>query len=141
MKNITLEMIIMGSLGVTAEVMFTSVFDYFSNKKKHLTGYSYPIMFPIYAAMAPMFEYIVPELNINNINVFSRAVVYAGLIMTGELISGYLLRIFFNEAPWEEHYKGKPDTIAGLTRLSYAPFWGLFGLGAELMHNSLTHLP
>lgn len=120
--------LLMASVGVCAEIVFTAVGDRRKNGSR-LIGYSYVWMIPIYALLYPGFMFLLPL--IGEWAWPLRAAFYAAGIMVFELLTGLLLRAAIGEAPWEPEYRGKPRTVAGLVRLDYFPAWAAGALVFE----------
>ena len=106
-------------VGVAAEVLFTALTS--PSAGKRLLGYSYVWMLPVYALLYPGFHFLLPLIAAWPWP--ARAALYAASIMTGELLTGVLLRFALGEAPWEKEYRGKRRCVAGLVRLDYFPAW------------------
>lgn len=66
-----------------------------------------------------------------------RGGIYALLILSGEFITGSLLRLALGVCPW---YYDTGITIHGITRLDYAPYWLVAGLLFEKLHDALIKI-
>ena len=116
--------IVCGLTGWCMEIFFTSL-DSARKKDWHLKGHSSAWMFPIYG-MAASFEMFHPK--IKNWSMLSRGVFYGILIMSGEYMSGSILKAF-DVCPWD--YKDAKYSIKGIVRMDYLPFWIIAGLFFE----------
>jgi uncharacterized membrane protein len=65
-----------------------------------------------------------------------RGGVYAVLILLIEYSTGLFLLKLIGECPWD--YGSGRYTINGITRIDYAPIWGMVGLLFEKLHDGLT---
>jgi uncharacterized membrane protein len=115
--------------GVGTEVFFTSVSDYIKSKDMTFQGRSYLWMFPIYGSwgliIEPLYHLII------FIPFILRGFIYLFVVMAGEFIYGYILKLTIKKCPWE--YKTK-WTIMGIVNLTYIPFWLVFGYLSELLY-------
>lgn len=113
------ESFIFAVAGLGLEVVFTSVFDFFRSRHKHLFGYSSLWYVPIYSCVPVVFHYIYPYLFAWPI--YGRALFYLISFWMIEYLSMGLLRILLGSSPSEESYRKSGWSIHGLTRLDYAP--------------------
>jgi hypothetical protein len=115
--------------GVGIEVFFTSIGDFFKNKDLSFCGKSYLWMFPIYGSwglvIGPLYHLISP------VPFLLRGFIYLFIIMSGEFIYGYLLKLAIKKCPWE--YK-KKWTLMGFVNFTFIPFWLIFGYLSELLY-------
>ncbi len=113
---------ICGLTGWCMEILFTS-FESFRRKDKKLLGQTSAWMFPIYGCAAlikPLYRYT------RRFPVFARGGIYSLAILTGEFVSGRLLKKH-GCCPWD--YSRARLNVQGLIRLDYAPLW----MGAGLL--------
>ncbi len=113
--------IICGLTGWCIEVAFTS-FGSIRNKDRKLMGKTSAWMFPIYGLAAGIGE-VAPK--ISHWPLPLRGLLYGTAIMTGEYLTGSLLK-HFDICPWD--YEGEKYAIDGLIRLDYFPYWVAAGL-------------
>ena len=125
MKN---KFIICGTLGWCLEIIFTALH---SLRKRDMTlkGTTSLWMFPIYGCgclLAPLFRLLrtLPGL--------LRGSIYAGLILTGEYLSGSLLKRK-DMCPWD--YGRSRWNVGRIIRLDYFPCWIVTGLLMEAALN------
>lgn len=110
-----------GILGWCMEIIFTALHS-LRRRDFCLKGTTSLYMFPIYGAAAllwPVFHIMKKK------PALVRGLTYAGLIFTGEYLSGSLLTRK-NLCPWDYH-RSKWN-IRGIVRLDYLPFWFFAGL-------------
>lgn len=121
MKKIMHNFIHCGILGWCLEILFTSA-DSFRRRQFTLKGNTSLYMFPIYgmaAFLAPVCRLLKGK------PLLFRGLTYAGLIFTGEYITGALLSRK-SLCPWD--YGRSKWHVNRLIRLDYIPFWALAGL-------------
>lgn len=121
MKKIMHNFIHCGILGWCLEILFTSA-DAFRRRQFTLKGNTSLYMFPIYgmaAFLAPVCRLLKGK------PLLFRGLTYAGLIFTGEYITGALLSRK-SLCPWD--YGRSKWHVNRLIRLDYIPFWALAGL-------------
>ncbi len=111
-----------GLTGWCMEILFTSFGSLCRNDKK-LLGQTSVWMFPIYGCAAlikPLYRYT------GHLPLFLRGGLYSLAILTGEFVSGSLLKKH-GCCPWD--YSRARLNVRGLIRLDYAPLW----MGAGLL--------
>jgi hypothetical protein len=115
--------------GLTVEIFFTTFVDAIENQKISLQskGYSYICMFPLYGIIAFIYPVVWEIIKYHHSVV--RYLEYATLMILFELTIAYLFEKFTGTIPWE--YEVKNYRIEKYTKLSYFPFWGVFGLMIE----------
>jgi len=113
--------ILCGLTGWCIEVAFTSVAA-IGKKDKKLMGKTSAWMFPIYG-MAAGIGMVAPK--IAHWSTLRRGLLYGVAIMTGEYISGSILKAL-DICPW--NYDGCKYSIKGIVRLDFLPFWMIAGL-------------
>ena len=113
---------ICGLTGWCMEIVFTSVKGLRKHDRK-LLGQTSVWMFPIYGCAAlikPMYQLI------GRLPTAVRGGIYSAAILTGEYISGSILKKH-DCCPWD--YSHAKLNIRGIIRLDYAPLW----MGAGLL--------
>lgn len=127
--------LLLASVGMAAEVIFTALMDARS-KGPRLIGYSYVWMLPIYALLYPGFSLLTPYLG--SLAWPMRGALYAAIIMVFEMITGLILKAALGEAPWESEYRGKRWAVLNLVRLDFFPAWAIGALVFERAYRMLT---
>jgi uncharacterized membrane protein len=110
-----------GLTGWCMEILFTSMKGLLNHDKK-LLGQTSIWMFPIYGCaciIRPVYH------RISRLPASVRGGIYACGILTGEYVSGSLLKKH-DCCPWD--YSDAKLSVRGLIRLDYAPLWSLAGL-------------
>lgn len=127
-----------GAAGICTEIFFTAFHQLFfafidgGEPNWSLTGKSYVWMFPIYGSASVFLNLLMPYLR--KYHVGFRLLFYPVGIFIVEYISGWLLDMATGKCPWEYH---SPYAIHGYINLAYTPLWMAFGLGLELLYNTL----
>lgn len=128
-----LRFIIYGLMGWCLEIFWTGIGSLLSGDMT-MHAWTSMWMFLIYG-LAILME---PIHNvIRHWPILIRGGIYAILILVVEFCTGSLLRLIIGACPW---YYDKGITIAGITRLDYAPFWFIAGLLFEKLHDELVKL-
>jgi len=121
-KKIIINSITWCSIGITNEVIFTAISDYFSIYDNKLIGYTYLWMIPIYSLLPVIFW--ISDKIIKNI--FIKSLFVSLNIMFFELLYGSFLKKYFI-CPWEKNYISH-YSINNVVRLDYFPFWYMISL-------------
>ncbi len=118
--------IVCGLTGWCMEILFTAA-KTMNEKDMRLLGQTSVWMFPIYGCAA----LIKPLYHLTGrLPVIARGGVYSAAILTGEYVSGSLLKKH-GCCPWD--YSHARFNIKGIIRLDYAPLWMGAGLLFERM--------
>lgn len=108
------------------EILFTAVKNV-HHIDRRLMGQTSVWMFPIYGCAAlikPMYHLV------GRLPLLARGSIYSAAILTGEFISGSLLKKH-DCCPWD--YSHARFNIRGIIRLDYAPLW----MGAGLLFEQI----
>lgn len=127
--------IVYGLLGWAMEIIFTGIGSGILKNDLKLTSSTYLWMFPIYG-MAVFFEPL--HNNIKDMFWWVRGLIWTGLILIIEYITGFILRLLIGVCPWD--YGNIAFSLDGLIRIDYIPFWFIAGLIFEKIHNLLESL-
>lgn len=120
-QTLTKNFIKCGIFGWCLEIIFTALHS-LRRRDMQLKGTTSLYMFPIYG----MASFLVPLFRLmKGKPVLVRGITYAGVILTGEYISGSLLTKK-TLCPWDYHQS--KWNIKGIVRLDYLPFWTIAGL-------------
>jgi hypothetical protein len=125
-----------GLAGSLVEAAFTSLVASIGARRLRLSGPSTPLMVGLYGLALPLFEPLHDRLR--GRPAWQRATVYAAGVIGVEALSGWAWRRRTGRVPWE--YRSGL-AVDGVTRLDYAPLWGLLGLATERLHDALTGRP
>jgi len=119
--------IIYGALGCLMEVLWTGL-GALRSKNFKLSSTTSLWMFFIYGMVVflePFFRMVAP------LNFLIRGLIYAGLILAGEFITGTLLKRA-DFCPWD--YSETRYHVKGIIRLDYIPAWAVAGLFFEQIY-------
>jgi len=123
-----------GCIGWIMETVWTG-FGSALKGDKNLRCVTYLWMFPIYGIGGIILEPV--HESIRGLLWIYRGFIWACLIFTIELITGWLLKITIGRCPWD--YDSETGvaavTIKGLVRFDYLPVWFGVGLLFERIHN------
>lgn len=117
------------------EIIFTGIGSGVLKNDLKLTASTYLWMFPIYG-MAVFFEPL--HNNIRDMFWLIRGMIWAGLILIIEYLTGFVLELLIGVCPW--NYGNIGFSLDGLIRLDYIPFWFIAGLIFEKIHDLLESL-
>lgn len=127
--KIVLLSLIFACIGITTEVVFTSLSKAVSTFIADdaidwaLGGRTYLWMFLIYASIPFLFKLLEPL--VKKFNTFVRALIAVAGIYIVEFTTGFLLEVFIGKCPWK-YTEGLH--VFGYIRLDYFPFWLIFAL-------------
>ena len=118
-------------IGITMEILWTSILNSIKTKNPKLTGETYLWMFPIYGIVP--FIYMLVLAPFQGVNIFIKGIIYMFSFYLLELISGFLIKKSVGVSPWNyENYSIKifgkkyKSNFYGLICLEYAPIWYLY---------------
>jgi len=133
------------SLGISLEVFWTSLDNYFKTKDVRLIGKSYLWMFLIYALVPFIYLFVLHFFGNNSI--FIRAIIYMFAFFVLEYCTGLIIKLIVGKSPWNYsgytiNFFGKhiKSEINGLVCLQYAPIWYLYGLFFEYCFKILINI-
>lgn len=129
LPKIVLLSLIFACIGITTEVIFTSLTNVYNNYFAHgiidwaLGGKTYLWMFFIYMIIPLLFKIFYPF--VEKYSIFIRALIAVFFVYLIEFSTGLILEITTGVCPWK--YKTGWH-IMGYIRLDYFPFWYVFAL-------------
>lgn len=129
LPKILLLSLIFACIGITTEVVFTSISRVVNNFIADdaidwaLSGKTYLWMFMIYASIPLLFKVFEPL--VTKFNLFIRSLIAVAAIYIIEFTTGFLLELFIGQCPWK-YTEGLH--VFGYIRLDYFPFWLVFAL-------------
>ncbi len=128
------QFLVFGTVGMVAEVIFTSFKRLLSDRTYELKGETSLWMFPVYGLIAFIFPLVV--YRIGSFPWYIRGAVYMVIFFIVEYVSGLVLRKM-KVCPW--NYPAK-YSLNGLIYFPYAPVWFAAGLGVERIYPVITAL-
>jgi uncharacterized membrane protein len=126
--------------GITAEIFFVAFTNLYNNTPfcneplMSLTGKTYVWMALIYA-LIPFFAGILYN-RMQYIPWVVRLLVYTGIILCVEFISGFVLEQLTGECPWKYN---EGWHIMGYVRLDYTPAWMFFAAIVEYLYRFIDN--
>lgn len=129
LPKIILLSLIFACIGITTEVVFTSISKVVNTFIADdaidwaLSGKTYLWMFLIYACIPLLFKLFEPLVAKHNI--FIKSLIAVAVIYIVEFTTGWALEIITGKCPWK-YIEG--FHLFGFIRLDYFPFWLLFAL-------------
>jgi uncharacterized membrane protein len=130
--------VLYGLLGWCAEVVWTAIVDFASTRDVRLAGTTYLWMFPIYGAIAFLYEPLHDALRAWPW--LARALVYAVGFTAVEYASGWAIERATGRCPWDYVAGGARFAINPYVRWDYFPVWAAAGLLLEPVHDLLVRL-
>lgn len=121
------QFIILGVIGITAEVFFTAIKDFAKTRHLRLHGFSFIWMFPLYGLLSIVFPIVSPW--IAHYSWLIRGTIYMMGIYLVEFIAGWTLTTLTGDHIW--NYSHHPFHLRGQISLWYAPVWFFVGLIVE----------
>lgn len=112
-----------GCLGLTIEVFFTAISDFFPSTK----GYTYACMFFVW----PIGVFLLEDTRkyISRYHFMVRALIYAVACLMIEYTAGSIFKYTLGVIPWDYSYSDW--NVHGMIRLDYIPLWAIIGLVSE----------
>ena len=120
-------------IGVTMEVICTSIMDFIKDKDPRLKGETYLWMLPIYAVVPFIYEFVqgvLPE-----ISWWQKGFVYMLAFYLLELVGGLIIKALVGVSPW--NYKNYRFHFKEVICLEYAPVWFIYGIVGEMYYEFL----
>ena len=120
-------------IGVTMEIVCTSVMDFIKNRDPILKGESYLWMLPIYTAVPYIYVFIQNALP--NMVWWHKGFVYMIAFYLLELSAGFIIKAIIGSSPW--NYKNYRFHFMEVICLEYAPVWFIYGIVGEIYYDFL----
>ena len=130
--------VLYGLLGWCAEVVWTAAIDFVRTRDVRLAGTTYLWMFPIYGAVAFLYEPLHDALRAWPWP--GRALVWAIGFTAVECASGWAIARVTGRCPWDYVAGGARLAINPYVRWDYFPVWAAAGLLLEPVHDFLVRL-
>ena len=120
-------------IGVTMEVVCTSIMDFIKLRDPRLKGETYLWMLPVYAAVP--FIYVFIQSILPNLVWWQKGIVYMIAFYMLELIAGLIIKALVGVSPW--NYKNYRFHFMEVICLEYAPIWFIYGIIGEMYYEFL----
>ena len=123
-------------IGITMEVVATSIMDFIKYRDPRLKGETYLWMLPVYAAVPYIYLFV------------TRTFIDSGWIVKGfiymiafyllELLAGLIIKALVGVSPW--NYKDYRFHFKEVICLEYAPVWFIYGVVGEWYYEFLISI-
>ena len=120
-------------IGITMEVIATSIMDFIKNRDPRLKGETYLWMLPIYAVVPNI--YFLVTSTFGELGWIVKGFIYMAAFYLLELIAGLLIKALVGVSPW--NYKNYRYNFKEVICLEYAPVWFIYGVVGELYYEFL----
>jgi hypothetical protein len=140
MSGMGLRILLYGLLGISGEVVFTSITASLLGWNRRpgrppapnwrLEGYSYLWMLPFYAASGWLYERLTLALQAGGVPLLARGVIYMAVFYAIEFVFGWLTERLIGVCPWD-YREVTRWTWRGYVRLEFAPIWYALGILLE----------
>lgn len=120
-------------IGITMEVIATSIMDYFTLRDPRMKGETYLWMVPIYAVVPYIYVFLTGVMT--DLHWSVKGLVYMIAFYLLELIAGLLIKALVGVSPW--NYEQKKYNLWGVICLDYAIVWYIYGIIGEEYYNFL----
>tara|TARA_B110000908_G_scaffold52298_1_gene63847 strand:- start:11 stop:418 length:408 start_codon:yes stop_codon:yes gene_type:complete len=120
-------------IGITMEVIATSIMDFIKFRDPKLKGETYLWMVPIYAAVPYIFMFVTTQLG--DIHWVLKGFIYMAAFYILELITGLIIKALVGVSPW--NYKNYRFHYMEIICLEYAPVWFIYGIVGEMYYEFL----
>jgi hypothetical protein len=135
---VIIRFLLYGLLGWCAEIVWTALGNFATERDWRLAGVSYLWMFPIYGSIAFLYEPLHDAIRAWPLPV--RALVYSLGITAAELASGWAIAQVTGKCPWDYQAAGARFAINPYIRWDYFPLWAGVGLALEPVHDLFVRL-
>ena len=134
--SIWIRFVLYGAFGCCLEILFTGIKRLVASRFRDwsLQGKSYIWMLPIYGSAAFLFEPVHNALR--DLAWPLRGLIYTAGLYVVEFVTGWLLKKLTGRCPWDYSSRARFH-FRGFVRWDYAPFWFLFTLALEQLHDLL----
>lgn len=120
-------------IGITMEVIATSIMDYIKNRDPRLKGETYLWMLPIYAAVPYIYFFVTSTFEESGWIV--KGFIYMAAFYLLELVAGLIIKALVGVSPW--NYKNYRFNFKEVICLEYAPVWFIYGVVGEFYYDFL----
>lgn len=129
MKQLLLETLLYGILGLLVEDLFTGIKSFIQGDRRGTTK-SYLYMPFVWGLGGLLFRCLAPS--VESAPLLGQWLLWAMLIYTVEGLSGAVLKKVLGVVPWD-YSKQRGSALYGTINLFYAPFWVLLAIGVSPM--------
>lgn len=123
-------------IGITMEVIATSIMDYFTLRDPRMKGETYLWMIPIYAVVPYIYLFVTSTFTDLHLSV--KGLVYMLAFYLLELIAGLIIKFLVGVSPWD--YSAKRFNFKGVICLDYGIVWYIYGIIGEMYYEFLISI-
>jgi uncharacterized membrane protein len=117
-------------IGITMEVIATSIMDFVKSRDPRLKGETYLWMLPIYAVVPFIFYFVTTYFGESSW--ILKGLIYMAAFYLLELVSGLIIKALVGVSPW--NYKDYRFHYKEVICLEYAPVWFIYGIVGEMYY-------
>ena len=123
-------------IGITMEVVATSIMDFIKYRDPRLKGETYLWMLPVYAAVPYIYMFVTSTFIDSGWIV--KGFIYMIAFYLLELLAGLIIKALVGVSPW--NYKDYRFHFKEVICLEYAPVWFIYGVVGELYYEFLISI-
>ena len=120
-------------IGITMEVIATSIMDFIKYRDPRLKGETYLWMLPVYAVVP--YIYMVVTSSFKDSGWIVKGFIYMIAFYLLELMAGLIIKALVGVSPW--NYKDYRFHFKEVICLEYAPVWFIYGVVGEMYYDFL----
>jgi uncharacterized membrane protein len=123
-------------IGITMEVVATSIMDFIKYRDPRLKGETYLWMLPVYAVVPYIYMFVTSTFKDSGWIV--KGFIYMIAFYLLELLAGLIIKALVGVSPW--NYKDYRFHFKEVICLEYAPVWFIYGVVGELYYEFLISI-
>jgi uncharacterized membrane protein len=123
-------------IGITMEVVATSIMDFIKYRDPRLKGETYLWMLPVYAVVPYIYMFVTSTFKDSGWIV--KGFIYMIAFYLLELLAGLIIKALVGVSPW--NYKDYRFHFKEVICLEYAPVWFIYGVVGEWYYEFLISI-
>jgi uncharacterized membrane protein len=123
-------------IGITMEVVATSIMDFIKYRDPRLKGETYLWMLPVYAVVPYIYMFVTSTFKDSGWIV--KGFIYMIAFYLLELMAGLIIKALVGVSPW--NYKDYRFHFKEVICLEYAPVWFIYGVVGEWYYEFLISI-
>ena len=120
-------------IGITLEIVATSIMDFIKYRDPRLKGESYLWMLPVYAVVPYIYMFVTSTFK--DSGWMMKGFIYMISFYLLELVAGLIIKRLVGVSPW--NYKNYRFHFKEVICLEYAPVWFIYGVVGEMYYEFL----
>jgi uncharacterized membrane protein len=120
-------------IGITLEIVATSIMDFIKYRDPRLKGESYLWMLPVYAVVPYIYMFVTSTFK--DSGWMMKGFIYMISFYLLELVAGLIIKRLVGVSPW--NYKNYRFHFKEVICLEYAPVWFIYGVVGEMYYDFL----